>query len=1338
MVPGNIVATLFKSSLGASAVDAYFNYTSLLLNGEAASTASYLSTNANSLVVDQGFNNLTMTSSTTISQGSFNPYNGSYYSFLLNGSSSAVTVPSSSLSISYNGKKTTFEFWIYPIAFSTGNSGITSVITNQNASGAKSQVTITCESGVSTTTAKIGLYSATTNTRVLSTGTISSGTWNHIVVEVDVTTPSTTNEVIFFINGVKETKSHNFSGVTSGDASTSPLQIGGNGYYTNYLNGYISNVRIVQDSSYVYTGAALTVPTSPLGTTTGCVLLTGQSNRYVDISPIGSTLGTTGTPQVSPFTPFSFNTSYTSNSPSGGVWTTGSNYLSVADNSALELGSGDFTIECWFNPSTTSGNQAIFSKGAYSYLVAFLSGSLSLYLSSNGTSWDIANGLSLGNATANAWYHVAVARVGSNIYAFVNGVLKQTVNSSATIFNNSSALTLGYWTNGESTFSGFSGTVADFRIVQGTGVYSSAFVPPQSQLTAISGTSFLTCQAGSVVDNSSSGLTVTTMTGNFPAYNYPYSNTGNSFFFTGTSGDYIQFGGQSDFAFGTNDFTIEFWVNLNTIASDQQIFSTQATNSYNTSPDIWFKTTTKTLNLQVAGSGSRIVGTYALQANTWYHVAVSRVSGQTRLFVNGIQDGSTYADSNTYTIPANRPLIGAYGYNTSAYPFNGAISNIRIVNGTGLYSSNFVPSNGKFTEVTNTVLLMTGGFIGDTSSRKNMPTVVGSPKVIRSSPFDFGLTGNFSTYFSGTDVLAAQKSSQFSFTGDFTVECWVYPTNLSAERTIFTLSSVGSSGWNYDDSNVAINGLALSQSRLSIGSTNLSFTSAILKTNKWQHVAVVRSGSTVTVYVDGSNVYSTTFASTIGSSNTTPALGTLDKYQGSYRLPFVGSISNFRMVNGTAVYTSSFTAPTQALSAITNTVLLVCNSYRHGDYSSNNFQMVPYGSPTITALAKPFTGSSWDSGSVYFNGSSYVNGPSSSMATVFGSTLQSSSTFTIETWIYPTASGSAIPNIIGDMNPLTSVYSWAFGLNASNQVGFYWTDGTAKSAVGNTVVPLNAWSHIAVTSNAGALSIYVNGVKQTLTGTTTLTTASGGVGYLTVGSYNSTRFTGYMSNLRCSKFVLYRDSFSVPTEPITSGSDTNFCLSGTNATIIDYTRKNDLVVTATALSPTVKKYGSNSLYFNGSSSVSAPCPNLSVFTNWTVEAWVYMNTSATNQDFFHFNSSSAAGIQIYKNSSNGITVDNVAGSTGAAASANSIVSANTWFHLAVVKNGSTITVYKDGVSVASTSTLTIGAVNNVLIGKQYNVSTYNFTGYMDDIRITLGVARYVTAFSPPSASFYLK
>jgi hypothetical protein len=79
---------------------------------------------------------------------------------------------------------------------------------------------------------------------------------------------------------------------------------------------------------------------------------------------------------------------------------------------------------------------------------------------------------------------------------------------------------------------------------------------------------------------------------------------------------------------------------------------------------------------------------------------------------------------------------------------------------------------------------------------------------------------------------------------------------------------------------------------------------------------------------------------------------------------------------------------------------------------------------------------------------------------------------------------------------------------------------------------------------------------------------------------------------------------------------------------------------------------------------------------------------------------------------------------------------NTWTHLALVRSGSAVAVYADGVSVHTrTSSADLNAANAVIIGTGAHNLGETYAGYIDELRITKGVARYTANFTPPTAEF---
>lgn len=150
--------------------------------------------------------------------------------------------------------------------------------------------------------------------------------------------------------------------------------------------------------------------------------------------------------------------------------------------------------------------------------------------------------------------------------------------------------------------------------------------------------------------------------------------------------------------------------------------------------------------------------------------------------------------------------------------------------------------------------------------------------------------------------------------------------------------------------------------------------------------------------------------------------------------------------------------------------------------------------------------------------------------------------------------------------------------------------------------------------------------------------------------------------------------------------------------------------------------------------------------DFTVEMWIYPDTVASQQFLVsQFESSGGAD----SNSNFMLTLlasgqiqfvgYNIA-TPYVATSATGVVSASTWQHVALVRDGGTIRIYVGGVQVATTTISTVTLNNStcpLLFGVRFTDLTFDYDGGYDDIRITKGVCRYPsgTTFTVPSAAF---
>ena len=176
---------------------------------------------------------------------------------------------------------------------------------------------------------------------------------------------------------------------------------------------------------------------------------------------------------------------------------------------------------------------------------------------------------------------------------------------------------------------------------------------------------------------------------------------------------------------------------------------------------------------------------------------------------------------------------------------------------------------------------------------------------------------------------------------------------------------------------------------------------------------------------------------------------------------------------------------------------------------------------------------------------------------------------------------------------------------------------------------------------------------------------------------------------------------------------------------------NNFAVTANGnaqISSAQSKFGGASAYFDGSGDY-LQTPNLFNFASqdWTIEFWLYANTQ-TDKHIIANVGSGQDGINIYIDGSSNITYNDGNTTTSVGTSYTSYW--NQWTHIAVVRSGSTISMYVNGALAGTPTTQTPGTNQFLYIGKS-GYSGYDFTGYIDDLRITKGVARYTANFTPP-------
>lgn len=631
-------------------------------------------------------------------------------------------------------------------------------------------------------------------------------------------------------------------------------------------------------------------------------------------------------------------------------------------------------------------------------------------------------------------------------------------------------------------------------------------------------------QNNTFLDSSTNNFTVTRngnpTQGTFTPYSAPDGYWSN--FFDGT-GDYLIVAGDSNLAFGTNDFTIECFFYANALQGfiyDGRNTASQA------SPTIFFSGTS--LIYYVSGANRITSGTVVI--GRWYHLVVSRVSGNTRMFFNGVQTGSTYTDSTTYVNSTNRPYIGANGSGTIS-GYSGYITSLRVLNGTGT-TAPVVPTN-PLTAITNTQLLtcQNNRFI-DNSANNFVITGVADASAKLHIPFNDNLP-QYSTsriggsmYFDGTgDYLTLTGSSNLAFgTNDFTIEFWFYLNALpvSPAGSFLYDSRPGADGA-YPCIFVAPTTNVLNYYVNT--ATRITGTKAITN-GQWNYVVVSRVSGVTRMFLNDSLDGSTyTDSTTYLNGASRPVIANNGLNLGG---PVTGYIANLRVLNGTG--TTSPSTPSIPSTAITNTQLLLSGTNAGISDASATVVGETVGNAQVSTAIKKY-----GSGSMAFDGTGdwllVPHSPDINLST---------GDFTIECWIN-VANTSAARSIVSKGTSATTGFE--LYMNAAPTLLIFAYGGSITYS-SNYNLNQGQWYHIAVVragTGIGNIKMFIDGflIFESATAITTDLSTTANM-YVGAGRTGGQPMNGYIDDLRITRGVArYTAPFIPPATALPRASQGN-------------------------------------------------------------------------------------------------------------------------------------------------------------------------------------------------------
>ena len=635
----------------------------------------------------------------------------------------------------------------------------------------------------------------------------------------------------------------------------------------------------------------------------------------------------------------------------------------------------------------------------------------------------------------------------------------------------------------------------------------------------------------------------------------PYRSGGYSYFNDATNTNWLEYANSTDFQMTiTDDWTIEAWVYPTEVGINNYIVS-QGTSPRTSAFGI---TTSNTLGFQIYDGSNKVLyySTGTISKYEWTHVALTHqttgaTTGTLRYYINGVEDGSFsvtggwgWYNGSAFTTGMN---VGRYCYSNIAHT-NGYIRDLRIVNGTRVYTGAFTPPTEQLTAITNTALLTCNSpNFNDRSSSAHAVTVNGYPDTKPFGPRDYSpwtadAVGG-SVYFDGSNdyLTAADDASLEISNSNFTIELWVYKTSSATGGIIQKRST----GWANGDWVLLADYTA---GQFEFWNRDYNSGAAMLKggtvaLNTWHHVAVTRSGNTWTMWVDGTSIQSVTSSHTVADGSGPVTLGR-DNY-GSGRYYFNGYLADVRINVGTAIYSSSFTPPTAPLSHVTNTKLLmnnksdanvrdlsasaaVANASQSGNILSSTSQR-----QFDTSSSYDFTTGGGGSRSFKlprgsFDTRPFVGGP-----------------FTVEFWVYPSGSWTTADSLF--------TIGWKSGGGNYGAILFYSNNpivmyasnnGSSWNALSNVSTGIShwtgSWKHIAFCKYSdGNYAVYLDGTRtaygsagdlDNLDDNSLFTNTNADTSFVLNGTVTSAEHAvdGYFQDLRLSAVARYTGTSFTP------------------------------------------------------------------------------------------------------------------------------------------------------------------------------------------------------------------
>ncbi len=1006
--------------------------------------------------------------------------------------------------------------------------------------------------------------------------------------------------------------------------------------------------------------------------------------------------------------------------PCAAFFDASNDYLTTSVSSDFNLSTGDWTIEFW-DYTITSGNRAFFhfNSGGSNGLHIWRNSSNQLVIDDGVTPQSAF----ISNLPLNTWTHYSFVRTSNIIFVYINGILSGTSSVSPA---SSDRITIGNYI-AVSYFK--SGYYQDLKIYKGLAKYQENFTPPLPTYGTISYTTGITnvgvattaffestgdTPSAEVAIGSSTaaqvasslvlampmnrtfgfqdinvairGLTSgasagtaktvglgTTSTANAPTH--PRISSTESKWYDGAAyfdgEDYVTITNSSDVAFGTSDFTVEGWCYRTGNSNYAPLLEI---GNHASSTGILFMAADATAsNVARIYSGGFFGTSNILPLNQWYHLAFVRSSGNLLIYVDGVLQSST-AFTNNLTDSTTLYISNTASY---AYRYTGYFQDIKVYKGFAKYTANFTPPRPIC------------GFTTDISTQTGFTTTSATGVALTSI---VGL-GSTSTLAFGADQTYAGITSITSSSGITTLPD-PYAQNLVLALPLANITGAGNSFTN--DRNTQIRSVSLVGAGVTAGTTktitNTGVTTVSLgSTGKWYSNAAYFDGGDY-----GSIFYNADF--NFGTGDLTVEMwvnpDNISGIDGLYATSG-GSGANPKFVihldAGTPkVHLNNLTGGSDIYTNATSTI--ASRTWTHLAYVRKNSVWSWFINGVLSGTGSNSTDITFTSQPTYigYGGEGYF--------TEFNGYIQDLKVY--KAFAKYTTNFTPPPPMFGDYtrstpNKIVFTPGSDYTLEARNTA----TGGIVTSTYSAT----RQWG---TKPKGGIYDPFASNLVLAIPGNNTT-----GVFDVTGQIKFETPTTTYVS----AGIVTYSNSYGTGT----------------------YTNKSVTAQGNAATSATQSKYYGRSIYFDGTGDyldVTGTTDFDFGTGDYTVECWARYETNADEMGLFATNKfvfrvdgvSSSYRVQSWHSDGGPF----ITGTTQ--------LIADTWYHLAISKFGTTRVIYVNGIEDArGTITQSVTGTTSAVVGTVYlgNANSEEWKGYIQDLRVYKGLAKYTSNFTPPNQIF---